>query len=144
MPAFTHRGRVAFHETDAAGIVHFSNYFCYAEEAETAALASLGIFSAETLRHYSFPRAQAGAQYSAPLHFGDEFEVRAALTRIGNSSLTWSFEVVRAETLCARVELVSVRVNLGGGRPAPYSDEEKAALKKLLHPAANADADGKK
>ena len=35
MSAFIYKRRIAFHETDAAGVVYFANYFRLAEEAET-------------------------------------------------------------------------------------------------------------
>ncbi len=132
MPEFTHPGRVAFHETDAAGIVHFSNYFRYAEEAETAALASLGIFSADTLHHYAFPRVKASAHYNNPLHFGEAYEVLASLERLGKSSLTWRFEVVNEQHSCAVLEVTTARRHAADGSAAPYSEEEKAALRCLI------------
>ncbi len=138
MPPYLHSGRVAFHETDAAGIVHFSNYFRYAEEAETAALASLGIFSADSLRRYAFPRVQVSARYSHPLHFHEAYEVRAWLTGIGNSSLQWRFDIAGANTLCACVEVTTSRRHGADGSAAPYSPQEKAALQHLLLPPATA------
>ncbi len=135
MPAYIHQGRVAFHETDAAGIVHFSTYFLYAEEAETAALASLGIFSADTLHRYGFPRVQAAAQYHSPLHFHEEYTVRTCLTRIGKSSLHWRFDIEGKTTTCATVELISSRRHLNDGSAAPYTEQEKAALQSLLKSA---------
>ncbi len=140
MPAYTHHGRVAFHETDAAGIAHFSSYFLYAEEAETAALASLGIFSADTLRHYALPRVQVSARYSRPLHFADAYVVRTTLSYIGNSSLTWCFDIMCEEAACARVELTSARRHVADGSAAPYTPQEKAALATLLHPAHGANS----
>ncbi len=140
MPAYPHHGQVAFHETDAAGIVHFSRYFLYAEEAETAALASLGIFSAHMLRRYAFPRVQASAQFLAPLRFPENYTVLAAITHIGRSSLTWGFEIRHECAVCARLEFVSSRRHLADGSAAPYSEEEKLALRTLLPEPANATA----
>ncbi len=140
MPAFIHHGRVAFHETDAAGIAHFSTYFLYAEEAETAALASLGIFSASSLRAYGFPRVQASAQYSNPLRFHDAYTVHASLLHIGNSSLSWRFDIACGEAACARVELVSARRHAADGSAAPYTEAEKAALRTLMQPAPGPDS----
>ncbi len=132
MPPYIHRGRVAFHETDAAGIVHFANFFRYAEEAETAALISLGLFSKDTLRLYGFPRVQANAQYTAPLHFAEEYEVRASLERIGASSLAWHFDIAGAGGSCACVEMVSSRRHAATGEAAPYAPAEREALHKLM------------
>ncbi len=132
MPPFLHKGRVAFHETDAAGIVHFSNYFRYAEEAETAALASLGIFSEESLRHYSFPRVQASAQYNKPLRFPDVYTVSAVIKRIGRSSLTWCFDISTPGRTCAAVEVTSVRCSTEDGCPCPYFPHEIELLRTLM------------
>ncbi len=141
MPAYIHQGRVAFHETDAAGIVHFSNYFRYAEEAETAALASIRIFDARTLERYTFPRVQANAQYNRPLCFPEAYTVRAFIRRIGNSSLTWRFEISSKEKSCAIVDLVSVRCYATGG-VAHYTADEKAALETLKGHTQNSEQAG--
>ncbi len=132
MPAYLHHGRVAYHETDAAGIVHFSNYFRYAEEAEAAALASLGIFSADSLRLYGFPRVQASAQYNTSLRPFDEYTVRATITRIGNSSLSWHFDIVSEQKSCATLSVTSVRISAEDGAPVPYFPTEKEALRALM------------
>ncbi len=134
MPSFTHQGRVAFHETDAAGIAHFSSFFLYAEEAETAALASLGIFDAHTLAHYAFPRVQANARYSHPLRFFDSYEVQASISHIGESSLAWHFDICCEGRCCASVDIVSVRLCAEHGTRAPYSEQEKRALETLMQP----------
>jgi acyl-CoA thioesterase FadM len=42
-PIFTWNRRVEFAETDAAGIVHFSSFFLYMEQAEHALFRSLGL-----------------------------------------------------------------------------------------------------
>ncbi len=144
MPAYTHHGRVAFHETDAAGIVHFSNFFRYAEEAETAALASLGIFSADTLRHYAFPRVQASARYLSPLRFHEVYTVHATLRHIGNSSLSWSFDIIGKAAPCACIELISSRRHAADGSAAPYTETEKEALRTLLPEPNDSPIDSKK
>lgn len=75
---FTVRHRVEFSETDAAGIVHFSNFFLYMESAEHAFYRSLG-FSAmlgEYRQPEGFPRVHAECDYFVPLRFEDEVEVQ--------------------------------------------------------------------
>ncbi len=131
MPPFIHHGRVAFHETDAAGIVHFSRYFLYAEEAETAALASLGFFTADDLSRYCLPRVQVSAQYSRPLRFPEAYEARASLTHIGNSSLHWHIDIVGRDGGAACVDMVSARRHVADGTAAPYSAAELSALEAL-------------
>ncbi len=144
MPAYIHQGHVAFHETDAAGIVHFSNYFRYAEEAETAALASLGIFNAESLRRYGFPRVSAGARYLRPLHFHERYSIRTALTHIGSSSLQWSFTLDGESGSCACLEIATARRHAADGSAAPYSEQEKSALQQLLLSPADSNQNAEK
>ena len=87
MPAFTYQRRIAFHETDAAGVVYFANFFRLAEEAETHALASLG--NVVTRDGYLYPRVHVEADYLAPLRFFDEVSVHACIIRTGSSSMSW-------------------------------------------------------
>lgn len=130
MPAFTYSRRIAFHETDAAGIVYFANYFRLAEEAETHALASLA--TAEVFRSFAYPRVHAEADYHAPLRFFEEVTVQARITRIGSSSLHWEYLISGAAGRCATVRCVSTRRHISTGAAAPYSEAERVALAALL------------
>lgn len=130
---YSMRRRVAFHETDAAGIVHFANYFRYAEEAETAALHELGLLLWGVNEAYALPRVHVEADYACPLRFWQEVEVRACITRVGESSLSWCFEMRDAESqeLCARVSWVSARRDATGAK-APYSTKEQGLLARFV------------
>ncbi len=129
MPAFTYKRRIAFHETDAAGVVYFANYFHLAEEAETHAIASLRCVV--TRDRYLYPRVHAEADYLAPLRFFDEVAVHCNITRIGSSSIHWKFDIFNREQLCATIQTVSSRRNRDGSA-APYSDAEREAYSVLL------------
>ena len=128
MPTFTYKRRIAFHETDAAGVVYFANFFRLAEEAETHALASLG--SIVTRDGYLYPRVHAEADYLAPLRFFDEVAVHCYITRIGSSSTHWKFEIMGPEELCAVVQTISSRRERDGSA-APYTPEERSAYSAL-------------
>ena len=129
MPAFTYERHIAFHETDAAGVVYFANYFHLAEEAETHALASLG--SIVTKDNYLYPRVHAEADYLAPLRFFDKVSVHTRINSIGSSSVHWQFDIYNGEQICARVRTISTRRKMDGS-PAPYSEEERAAYAALM------------
>ena len=129
MPTFTYKRRIAFHETDAAGVVYFANFFRLAEEAETHALASLG--SIVTRDGHLYPRVHAEADYLAPLRFFDEVAVHCCITRIGSSSVRWKFEIVGPEGICAVVQTTSSRRKRDGSA-APYTPEERAAYSALI------------
>ena len=60
---------IEFHETDAAGFVHFSQYFKFMEEAEHAFLRSLGVSVFEKGQGgdswIGWPRIHAACQYKS-------------------------------------------------------------------------------
>ena len=128
MSAFIYKRRIAFHETDAAGVVYFANYFRLAEEAETHALASLG--SVVTRDGYLYPRVHAEADYLAPLRFFDEVSVHARIIRIGSSSVHWKFDIFNGEQICATVKTISSR-RTRDGSAAIYTEEECSAYQAL-------------
>jgi YbgC/YbaW family acyl-CoA thioester hydrolase len=89
--------RVEFSETDMAGIMHFSNYFRFMETAEHAFFRSLG-FSVARSRlglEICLPRVHAECDYSVPLRFEDEVQVRLLVERKGRRSLTYQFRFSR-------------------------------------------------
>jgi len=83
--------RVEFRDTDAAGIMHFSTYFTYMEEAEHELLRSLGASviqqtGDETL---SWPRVAATAEYHGAVQFEDLIEIEVRIRRLGTRSVTY-------------------------------------------------------
>ena len=72
---YRYRRRVQFHEMDAAGIVHFSWFFRYMEEAEHALWRAAGLSIAPPGSDIGFPRVAASFDYHRPLRFEDEFDV---------------------------------------------------------------------
>lgn len=69
--------RVEFSETDAAGIVHFSNFFRYMESVEHAFFRSLGhsVMLKDHEPPLGFPRVHAECDYQSPLRFEDLVEM---------------------------------------------------------------------
>jgi YbgC/YbaW family acyl-CoA thioester hydrolase len=86
---YTLHRRVAFHEVDSAGIVHFSVYFRYMEEAEHAMWRQAGLSIAARGANVGFPRVSAAFDYHRPLRFEDEFDARIRIVAIGDKSLRY-------------------------------------------------------
>ena len=116
MSEYTLRRRVNFYETDRAGIVHYSNYFRYMEEAEYGLWRSAGV-SLEPYANYTFPRVAASFDFHAPLRFDDEFEVRLQIAAIGRTSLRYACRITRGETPIATGSLTLVCVSTETMRP---------------------------
>jgi acyl-CoA thioesterase FadM len=117
------RLRVAWVDTDAGGRIHFTAAFRWAELAETGLRRRVGLLDCWG----SYPRRRVEAEFLQVLVFEDEIEVRIRPERLGETSITWSFEIARDGELCIRGTLVVVHVG-ADGRPAPLTDEERATL----------------
>ena len=86
--------RVAFSETDMAGVMHFSNFLRWQEDAEHAFFRSLGLSIECELggRRISWPRVSVGCQFAGPARFADEVEIHLRLARIGRKSVNFEAE----------------------------------------------------
>ena len=117
------RTRVAWVDTDAGGRIHFTAAFRWAEMAETAIRRKLGLLD----EWGGYPRRKVEAEFLQVLVFEDEIEVRIRPERLGQTSITWAFEITRDGEVCVRGTFVVVHVD-ADGRPAPLTEKERAAL----------------
>ncbi len=95
------RRRVQFYETDMAGIVHFSWFFRYMEEAEHALWREAGLSIAAQGAEVGFPRLAATCDFRAPLRFEDEFEVWIRVAEITRRTMRYTCLITRGETRIA-------------------------------------------
>ena len=91
---FKLRQRVAFAETDMAGIVHFSNFFRYMENTEHAFYRSLGasVIMDKMDPPLGFPRVHAECDYRRPIRFEEEFEVHLMVREKKAKVLSYLFK----------------------------------------------------
>ena len=115
--------RVQWVDTDAGGRIHFTAAFRWAEQAETGLRRTLGLME----DWGSYPRRRIEAEFLKVLVFEDEVDVRIRPERLGETSITWAFEITRDDELCVRGSMVVVHVD-AEGRPAPLAERERAAL----------------
>ena len=110
------RRKVEYVDTDMSGIMHFSRYLVFMENAEHAFLAALGarVHWREGGREMTFPRVAVACEYLAPSRFGDELEVHLRVLRKGTKSLTYGFEITRDGTAVARGRTTCACCELGG------------------------------
>ena len=96
MTEFRYRRRVQFAETDLAGVVHFSMFFRYFEEAEHALWRAAGLSIAPRGDDIGFPRVAAAIDFLAPLYFEDEFEVWIRIEAISRRSIRYASTITCA------------------------------------------------
>jgi 4-hydroxybenzoyl-CoA thioesterase/acyl-CoA thioester hydrolase len=135
---FRYQRRVEFRDTDAAGIVHFSVFFNYMEEAECALYRELGmnVVMTDADGSFSFPRVAAHCDYVSPLRFGDVATVDVTLLKLGRSSVTYVFDFSLDGHPVAKGEVTAVccRLHDDGGQPnsMPIPPDIAAKLAKLV------------
>jgi acyl-CoA thioester hydrolase len=109
--------RVQFYETDAAGIVHFSWFFRYMEEAEHALWREAGLSIHAGSSEIGWPRVATSFEFRRPLRFEDEFEVRLRVAEITRRTIRYTCRIAQGETLVATGELTIACVRRIAGEP---------------------------
>ena len=107
------RRRVQFYEVDSAGIVHFSWFFRYMEEAEHALWREAGLSIAPGGSEIGFPRVSTAFDFHRPLRFEDEFEVRIQITAIKSKTIQYSCMVTKGAERIATGALTIACVRKG-------------------------------
>jgi 4-hydroxybenzoyl-CoA thioesterase/acyl-CoA thioester hydrolase len=107
--------RIEWADTDTAGIIHFSRYFCFMEEVEHEFLRSLGLscIMERDGQRITWPRVHATCDFIKPVRFEDVVDVHLKVIRKGLKSLTFGFvfshagiEVARGQVsaACCQIE----------------------------------------
>jgi 1,4-dihydroxy-2-naphthoyl-CoA hydrolase len=110
MTPFTQTLKVRMYDTDAAGILYFGNQFRFAHDTFEAMMDTQGwnfqrLFEVEP---FIFVIVHAESDYLGAMHVGDEIQVTAHVSHIGNSSFTLDYEIHKQETLVGRAKTVHV------------------------------------
>jgi acyl-CoA thioester hydrolase len=110
-------------DTDAGGRIHFTAVFRWVEAAEVGLMRRLGLMEGWG----NFPRRHVEADYLKVLVFEDEVEVRLRIDRVGNTSITYGWELLKDAEPYVTGSHTIVHVD-EQGRPAPLPDELRASL----------------
>ena len=131
---FEFQRRVEFHETDLAGIVHFSNFYRYMETAEHAFLRSLGHAIHEQLgeAEIGWPRVSATCDFRKPARNDDVLTIRVSLQEIRTRSVRYGFrffiDVNDPPIATGSIVAVCVKFEDGGIAAVPIPEQIRSAL----------------
>ena len=107
--------KVRFDETDAVGVVHFSNYFRYFGIGYADLMDSIGFpplkGGARVSEDITFPRREANCRYYAPARFGEELTLSTGLSKVTRSNLTFRFSLRRGRRRIAEGSVTCVAVD---------------------------------
>lgn len=108
--------RLAWPDTDAAGVWHHSTLWRWVEEAEAELHREVGIIQ-HTFGHT--PRRHLEAEFLLPLYFDDLVDVELRVARVGRTSVTYETTVHKDGALVARASMTGVLVIDGAVTPWP-------------------------
>jgi len=129
--------RVEFRDTDAAGIVHFSVFFNWMEQAEHELLRHVGlsVMFHDAEGTITWPRAAARCDFQGSIRFEETAQIEVRITRLGTKSVTYAFNFQGERGPLAAGEMTAVCCRLlpdGLLRSIPIPD----ALRLKLAPLA--------
>lgn len=140
--------RVEFSDTDAAGIMHFSAFFRFMEQAEHDLLRSqnLSVVMVDDIAQagggkLSWPRVHAHCDFRSPAHYEDVLDIEVSIGRLGEKSVAYQFRISGNGRELATGEITSVCCRIVAGQP-PQSVEIPAWFRAKLLPFVVSAADG--
>lgn len=101
---------VAWVDTDALGIMHFSNYFRLCERTEQLYFESRGLYESEKV---VLPRVHASCDYLYPLKFRQRAKVKLSISEIGNRHVTFDYSIINESEgkLSAKCRIIAASVD---------------------------------
>ncbi len=133
MAVHIYRSVAYWNETDAAGIVHFSNFFRFCERAEEDFWISKygGLNEARKKFDVLFPRVRAECNFYFPIYPYDRFRVEIEDIIIGNSSITYRHKIYnesKGDKLSAECVITVVCVDRVSMKSRQLPDEVRSFL----------------
>ncbi len=126
------RLRVAFGETDAAGVVFYPNFLRWFDQATHELFRSLDLPFKTVLAEWgvTFPLVSVHADFRAPLRYDDSIEVGSSLGELTPKTLKVVHRVTRSgEEICSGWEVRGcVAVENGSFVPRPIPEELRRRL----------------
>lgn len=130
--AFKTSFRVSWADTDAAQVVHFSNYFRFFEKTEEEFYRHLGFtFTDAEDKGLWFPRVEAFCQFKKPARFNDLLEVELTIEELRQKSIKYGFKIFdkKSAVLLADGHVVVVAADKQTGKATQIPKEIAEKLK---------------
>src|SRR4051812_8005498 len=110
---------VQWYDTDAAAIAHFTAFFRWMEEAEHEFLRHLGmsVSMPDEFGSISFPRVSVGCDYRSAVKFEDVIEIAMRISRLGEKSVSFVYDVTCGERDVATIRATAVYCRIPHGQP---------------------------
>ncbi len=131
---YIYKTKIKLHETDAAGLLFFSNQFKLIHDAYESLLEKSGFGFAKLIREkkYFLPIVHAEADYTAPLFVDDHITIRVTVENIGTTSFSFAYTLLNAEKQVVGTALtVHVTTGKKTRKKIPLPRDMRDAIEKL-------------
>tara|TARA_Y100000310_G_C20702467_1_gene831162 strand:+ start:3894 stop:4292 length:399 start_codon:yes stop_codon:yes gene_type:complete len=125
--------RVYYADTDHGSVVYYANYLKWFEIGRTEVLRKLGFnYSYYEKKNIIAPVVEVKCNYNEPAKYNDLIIIKTAVEKIGNSSIKFSYKIIRKEDkkLLAEGYTINVFVDMKTKKSTSIPEELRKALKK--------------
>src|SRR5262247_1941468 len=119
--------RVRWVDTDGSGRIHYTAAFRYFEIAEWELFRRAGISFKGPDDELGFPRVAVKAIFRAPLYADDEIAVHIRPEKLGQTSITFAFEIFKGDSLAITGQVSCVFISKDE-KPMPIPERVRHAL----------------
>ena len=122
--------RARYKETDQMGVVYYSNYFVWFEVARTELFRAIGYPYTRIEKEMALKLmvVKAACSYMMPAHYDDNIDIECFVSKLGNASIAFKYNVLRAKNLLADGETVHVFTDIFN-KPKRIPDAIKEVLR---------------
>lgn len=131
---YTYKTKIKLHETDAAGLLFFSNQFKLVHDAYEALLKEIGFGFAVLIRQkdYFLPIVHAEADYKAPLFVDDALNISIKLAKVATTSFIFDYTLTKEDgQLVGTAQTVHVTMDKKTNSKIEIPKDMRAALEKF-------------
>ena len=128
---FTYQTQIKLHDTDAAGLLFFSNQLKLAHDAYEAFLGTLGIPFSELIKKTPFclPIVHNEPDSKLPLFVGDLIEIQVTVSNVGKTSFTLAYTLLNpTQDLVGTAQTVHVAIDKATRKKIPIPQELRSKL----------------
>ena len=127
---FIYKTQIRLHDTDAAGLIFFTNQLKIVHDAYELLLEEFGFSFPQMLRggKYFLPIVHAESDYKASLFVGDKISIAIKVGHIGTTSFSFEYIIHRGKTLVGAAKTVHVTINQKTGKKIPLPTKLRKAL----------------
>ena len=113
---FYHKVKVYYEDTDAGGIVYYSNYLKYLERARTEALTTIGLSNLQIKEKFGalIIIKSCNIEYKKTAHLEDQLSVRSFVKSVTKTSFFMNQFITKDKILIVEAQVHLVFVNVKG------------------------------